>query len=140
MLKELIIFFMLCPLKLTLKSHFHFSIFQKGLVEQNEDDTWYYLLMFTLALCIIRCTSFSLEKCWNKHDIGSSFAVPALASCTQLLRSSTYDYLRCYIFKHFEHKTLQLNLMGHYISSKIKFNNLIMNIKALKNVTVLKSM
>ena len=48
-----------------------YCILQKGIVEPSEDDTWYYLLMFTLALCNIRCTSFCLEKCWSKAQTGN---------------------------------------------------------------------
>ncbi|WAR18437.1 HHAT-like protein [Mya arenaria] len=54
---------------LVLLSTLNFEIcitFMKGLLEDDEEETWYYLLMFTLALSNIRATSFCLEACWNR--------------------------------------------------------------------------
>ena len=49
------------------------SSFQKGIVEPSEEDTWYYLLMFTLALSNIRSTSFCIERVWNSSSPGKLF-------------------------------------------------------------------
>ena len=41
---------------------------QKGMLEDDAEETGYYLLMFTLALSNIRATSFCIEKCWNSGN------------------------------------------------------------------------
>ncbi|KAL3872849.1 hypothetical protein ACJMK2_036036 [Sinanodonta woodiana] len=39
----------------------------KSLVEHDEED--FYLMIFTVALSNIRCTSFCIEKCWGQRDV-----------------------------------------------------------------------
>ncbi|KAH3853305.1 protein-cysteine N-palmitoyltransferase HHAT-like [Dreissena polymorpha] len=39
----------------------------KGFLEGDDEDTLYYLLMFTIALSNIRLTSFFLERCWQRN-------------------------------------------------------------------------
>ncbi|KAK3591607.1 hypothetical protein CHS0354_013790 [Potamilus streckersoni] len=41
----------------------------KTLVEQDEEESLFYLMVFTVALANIRCTSFCVEKCWGQRDL-----------------------------------------------------------------------
>lgn len=65
---------------------------QRGWYDSEEN---YYLLMFSIAMCLLRCVSFSLELCWSPlQDRRTNHDFSFLNFLTQL-----YD-LVSYCFYH----------------------------------------
>lgn len=66
---------------------------QRGWYDSDEQ---YYLLMFSIAMCVLRCVSFSLELCWSPLQDGGTnrcFSFLNFRKClTQLYNLVSYCF------------------------------------------------